>query len=646
MHRLSRTVLYLAACCSVSLAAFARAERPNIVWITAEDLSPALGCYGDEYATTPHLDAFAKRSLRFTHAFATSPVCSTARNCLITGCYPTSMGTHAMRSAFPLPEGVVGVPQLLRSQGYFTTNNVKTDYNTSDADRLIEACWDDCSETAHWRLRPDKSQPFFSVFNLMDSHQSRSMVWPTDKFKAEVQSQLEAGEIHDASIAPLPPYYPDTPIVRREWARFYDCVTAVDKQVGALLSQLRQDGLQENTIVFFLGDHGSGMPRHKRALLDSGMRVPLIIHVPSRFDTLVSRPPHGVSDQLVSFIDFPPTLLALSGLNAPEYMQGRAFMGQPQGQNQVVGEKRGIDARDYVFGHRDRVDEAFDTARSVRSRKFLYIRNFMPHLGYNQPTAWPDQGELRHEFYRMANSAGLTRAQRHFLGPTRPIEELYDCENDPHNQINLAASAKHFATLAEMRRALSGHIQSTVDQGFVTETQRWNALESGRRLRKVDFVRAYAAADRAGHATEAQLIEMLKQGNQTTRYWAAMGLAGHSTISDATREEMTEALQDASPSVRIAIAGRLAKDGDSNAIQILGAELERQDLNVNLEAMRTVELLGEHAKQLEDSVEQTLRRLESLMPSPAAATFKVTREQDLAMFISFSGNAFLKRSQP
>ncbi len=255
---MSRTLLAISLfACS---AAADGADRPNILWITAEDMSPTLGCYGDEYATSPHIDALAKQSVRYTHAFATAPVCSPSRSCLITGCYATSLGTHQMRSAFPIPDFIKGFPSYLREQGYYTTNNVKTDYNTANEPQIIEASWDECSAQAHWHGRKDKSQPFFSVFNLMTSHQSRTMVWPYEQFQKEVQSRLSPEEIHDAAKAPLPPYYPDTPIIRKTVARYYDCVTAMDQEVGEILQQLTDDGLADNTIVFFYSDHGSGMP--------------------------------------------------------------------------------------------------------------------------------------------------------------------------------------------------------------------------------------------------------------------------------------------------------------------------------------------------------------------------------------------------
>ena len=302
--------------------------RPNILWITAEDMSPNLGCYGDRYATTPNLDKLAERGVRYTHAFATAPVCSPARSCLITGMYATSLGTANLRSAFPIPSHVRGFPAYLRKQaGYFCTNNQKTDYNTAQEPQLIQASWDECSGQAHWRHRKS-GQPFFSVFNLMVTHQSRTSAWPYDEFERMIEKELQPDQRHDPAQAPVPPFYPDTPIVRRSLARYYDCLTAMDRQAGQILDQLDADGLSENTIVFFYGDNGMGMPRGKRTLYDSGLHEPLIIYFPEKFRHLAPAPAGQVVERLVSFVDFAPTVLSLAGLPVPEYMQGTAFLGQ------------------------------------------------------------------------------------------------------------------------------------------------------------------------------------------------------------------------------------------------------------------------------------------------------------------------------
>jgi arylsulfatase A-like enzyme len=616
----------------------AGAERPNILWITAEDMSPALGCYGDDWAITPNLDWFATESVRYTHAFATAPVCSPSRNCLITGCYPTSLGTHNMRSAFPLPESIRGFPEYLRDAGYYTTNNQKTDYNTAAADRLIRDSWNESSGSAHWRGNNDPSRPFFSVFNLMVSHQSRSMVWPTEQFVEEVQSQLKPSEIHDPAEAQLPPYYPDTPVVRREWARFYDCVTVMDSQVGKILQQLEEDGLADDTIVFFYSDHGSGMPRHKRLLLDSGMHVPLMIRFPQKYQHLAPSEPGTTCDRLVSFVDFPPTVLDLAGVEWPSYLQGLAFLG-----DHATG------VRFQVFGHRDRIDESFDMARSVRSRRFLYIRNFMPHLGYHQPSAWPDAGEISSAINQAAASGEGSRAFRSFVSPTRPLEELYDCETDIHNVNNLALDPSHADTLQEMRLYLAAQMTNTGDRGVIPETllfqnQQYYLLPRTGLPPGSDVAAELVAADKAASSDEDVLLTLTKHQRPGVRYWGVTGLAGVESLSSDAEAMLTQLLQDESPPVRIAAADALARhDRTQIALPILVAALQNEDLNVVLHAMRTIELIGPSASSARNDVELLSERCKSAKPGKTKATFVQTGDQDLLMFIGFSAGAFLKR---
>lgn len=230
-RRLGLLVLLFA---SLAVRAFA-ADRPNILWLTAEDMSPNLGCYGDTYAISPNLDAFAKQSVRFTKAFATAPVCSPSRSCLITGMYATSLGTQRLRSQFPVPKEVRGFTAWLREAGYYCANKVKTDYNVRDEAAFIREAWDESSPRAHWRGRRP-GQPFFAVQNFMTTHQSRTSVWSEEEFEKEVGSKLSLGERHDPKLANLPPFYPDTPEARRAWARYHDCITAMDKQVGETLA--------------------------------------------------------------------------------------------------------------------------------------------------------------------------------------------------------------------------------------------------------------------------------------------------------------------------------------------------------------------------------------------------------------------------
>lgn len=624
------------------LSASEPSPPPNILWITAEDMSATLGCYGDDYAITPNLDRLADESLQYSHAFATAPVCSPVRSCLITGCYAPSLGTHQMRSAFAIPDSIRGFPAYLREAGYYTTNNEKTDYNTSSAERLIKESWDESSLTAHWRNRPG-NRPFFSVFNLMTTHQSRTMVWTHDRFVAEIQSGLSPDQIHDPGEAPVPPYYPDTPIIRKTIARYYDCVAAMDRQVGDILSQLEADGLADDTLVFFFSDHGSGLPRHKRALLDTGMHVPLLIRFPEKYRHLS---PHGsgeVVDRLVSFVDFPPTLLNLAGIDRPSYMQGKPFLGASVGQS-----------RTYAFGHRDRVDEVFDLARSVRDRRFLYIRNYMPHLGYNQPTAWPDLSEVRHEFYRLADPIKMTGPQWHFAGPTRPIEELYDCESDPLNLNNLADSDQAGDVLDRLRNALDDHLRETNDLGFIPESYAWqlfgneppwNVAQSVH-FKESEIGRQAARTMLEGQSDES-LVARLIDRDAVRRYWAAIGLGAHESESEMVAERLENQLDDESAAVRVEVAAALSRHGRlEHALPALIEEVEDDDLTVVLHAARTIELINGPARDAIPAMRAVMERAERLNPSDTPATFVLSKDQDLAMFASFAAGGFLQTVEP
>ncbi len=616
----------------------ANRSRPNILWITAEDMSPTLGCYGDTYAITPNIDLLAQRSTRYDNAFAASPVCSPSRSVLITGMYNVSTGTNQMRSGFPLPEGVKGFPAYLRSAGYFTTNNVKTDYNTSDSGRVIEESWNESSAKAHWRSKArGKGQPFFAVFNLMTSHQSRSMVWPYAVFKQHVQSRLSPGQVHDPKNAPVPPYYPDTPLVRKTMARYYDCVTAMDIQVGEILRQLKEDGHAEDTIVFFYSDHGSGMPRHKRLLHDSGMRVAMLVHIPEKWKHLRPTKTGGSTDTLVSFVDFAPTTLKLAQLAVPEYMQGIPFLAV----------KEGAPRREIIYGTRDRVDEVFECSRSVRDRRWLYIRNYHPHLSWNQPSVFSDLGEIRNEITAFAkkNDESLSIAQKHYAGPAKVVEELYDCRADPQNTRNLLSgkvTPKVQEHLLRLRKSYIAKRREIRDCGALPESEmRRLVAGEGKPMRdillgatnhKPDLEAAWHAADRVGTAGIDDLIAALRSANVSGRYWAIIGLRNHAFSDSKLHQRVVDYLDDLAPSVRIETAGWLAHFTKYRklALQRLVKDLNHEDWAVALRACRAIELLGEKA----ESVVPVMRSL-----------YKKTRHApgDNNFFVAFSSGAFLEK---
>lgn len=611
-------------------------DQPNILWITAEDMSATLGAYGDTYATTPHLDHLASQSVRYTRAYANAPVCSTARVTLITGMHAPTLGAHQMRSVFPLPPFMTGFPAQLREAGYYTSNNVKTDYNTASEAALISASWDDSSPDAHWRNRAARGTPFFSVFNLMTSHQSRTMVWPYAQFVAEVQSRLDPDEIHDPAAAPVPPYYPDTPLIRREIARYYDSVTVMDKEVGAILRQLDEDRLAGDTIVFFYSDHGSGMPRHKRLTLDTGLHVPLLVRVPERWKHLAPAGPGETIDRLVSFADFGPTVLSLAGVAIPDFMEQRPFLGGQPGE-----------PRQQLYHYRDRIDESRDLQRAVRDDRYLYVRTYMPHLGYDQPSAWPDQGEIPHELRRLADPHAMTAPQWRYAAPTRPIEELYDYRADPLNLRSLVASPEHRPVLERMRQALLDQLRAHRDLGFIPESEAWRLFEGttpweAARDGRVDPEPLFAAAGQVGVAGEPDLLANLASPNAGVRYWGALALAAREHLSHTARERLRDASQDSSMAARIEAANALARHGRIDlALPVLVAALQDDSLDVVLHAVRTIELLGPAAGTAVPAVRQVVARAERIRPPDTVDA--VPGDQDLAWFISMSAHAFLAR---
>jgi N-sulfoglucosamine sulfohydrolase len=289
-------------------------ELPNILWITSEDNSRLLGCYGDDFATTPHLDQLASEGFLYTHAYANTPVCAPARNTIITGVHACSNGNEQMRSTYLKSEKVRFYTEFLQSQGYYCTNNSKTDYNTRPVD--LKTMWDESSRNAHYKNRA-QGQPFFAIFNLTVSHES------------SIHKSIPNDELrHRPEDVSLPPYHPDTPEMRHDWAQYYDKVEDMDTQVGALLRELEEAGLAENTIVFYYSDHGGVLGRSKRYLFETGTHVPMIVRIPEKYKHLYpAETPGSKVDRLVSFVDLAPTLLSLIGLEAPEYMQGNAFLG-------------------------------------------------------------------------------------------------------------------------------------------------------------------------------------------------------------------------------------------------------------------------------------------------------------------------------
>ncbi len=446
-------------------------RRPNILWITTHDINPHIGAYADvypgaAYAVTPNLDRLAAEGVRFDKAFAAAPICAPSRSAIITGCHPTAIGTMHMRTKAEPPAEVRMLPEYFREAGYYVTNNSFTDFQMPTPLRAF----DDCSDTAHWRGRPDPDQPFFATFHSLITHESQ--IYLDDAAFAERTAHVRDEDRHDPASAPLPPYYPDTEVFRSAWARYNDLITEMDAWVGSLLDQLDADGLSDDTIVVFWSDHGLGMPRGKRWANDSGLHEPLIVRWPGRIASGTT------TGALAHLMDLAPTMLAAAGIEVPGHMHGHPLL-DPAG---AV-----LDPNEYVYAGRDRMGDLEDMTRTVRDARYRYIRHYHPDRSPMQHCDYPDQLWTWRELRRLGSAeagerarglrrSALTPLQRQLIAASKPAEELYDLDEDPYEERNLADDP----AMTDVRQRLStalDHWQDRLgDLGFVDEDElleRW-----------------------------------------------------------------------------------------------------------------------------------------------------------------------------
>jgi arylsulfatase A-like enzyme len=440
------------------VAGFALAQgggKPNIVWLVAEDMSPWLGCYGDGTVPTPNCDRLAREGIRYTNAFATSPVCAPARSSLITGMYATRIGTMQMRNNSPSKSAIAkdpdaykdipgyeGVPpafvrcfpEWLRQKGYYCTNNSKKDYQFKEP----ATAWDASNGRAHWRNRGD-GQPFFAVFNYGGTHESGT--FPGRKPSRSVVAPADVK---------VPPIYPDTANVRAAMARTYDNIAAMDLWVGKRLKELEEAGLLESTIVMFYSDHGVGLPRGKRSCYDTGTRVPLMV----RFGD--QRRKGETDKRVVQFVDFGPTVLSLCGVKPDKRLDGVPFLG-----------KHGRKGPGFAYSHADRFDAVYDRQRSVSDGRYRYVRNFITDQPYLIANAYRERIPMTKDLYALRGKEGVPAAQWQMAATRRPAEELYDSRSDPWETVNLIGAPEHRQRLGELREELASWMQATGDLGFV-----------------------------------------------------------------------------------------------------------------------------------------------------------------------------------
>jgi N-sulfoglucosamine sulfohydrolase len=469
MHKILLLVIALVGFSLGGLSQSKPKEGPyNILWLSCEDIDPILGCYGASDIKTPNIDQLAKDGIRYTHAYSTVGVCAPSRSSIITGMYPVTLGSHNMRTSGTniFYNGVAGenyvshqavtsksgmnipaysaVPdaqvkcftEYLRNAGYFCTNNAKCDYQFYPP----FTAWDENSRTADYSHRPE-GMPFFAVYNHEVTHESR--IW------------MNAGHpmLVDTASIPIPGYYPEIPVVRKDVGRKYSNIEELDAQIGDWLKRLENEGLLDKTIIIFWSDHGGPLLRQKRAVGNTGLHVPLIVRFPDK------RMAGTVVDDVVSLMDLGPTMMSLAGIKPPGYMQGKAFL----------GEYKALEKREVNFGSADRFDETYDFSRSVIDGKFSYIRNFEPGLPYIYRNQYREQIDMTRRLIEMHKNGELEGGAAYIFRDSRDVEELYDIEKDPDEIHNLAALQEYRGQLFKMRKQLADWQLEVHDKGLIDE---------------------------------------------------------------------------------------------------------------------------------------------------------------------------------
>lgn len=524
-----------------------KAPRPNILWLLIEDSSPNfVGPYGDPLARTPTADRLAKGGIVFDRCY-TAPVCAPSRNSLATGRYASSMGTQHMRSTRPLPAGVKMFTQYLREAGYYCTNNVKTDYNTSSD---WSTAFDEVSTKADWRGR-QPGQPFFAIFTFMQSHE--------EYLQTRKPLKTDPAKVH------VPGYLPDTAVVRADVAQYYDLVESADAAAGAVLARLEADGLLEDTIIFYAADNGGVVAGSKRFLNENGTRVPFIVRLPRKYAHLAPAATGGRNGELVNFVDFGPTVFSLLGVEPPAQFQGRAFAGPAR-----------APAPEFAFMFRDRMDERYDMIRAVSDGHYRYIRNYYPDRPLGQRIDYLWKMASMQEWETHYRSGNLNAAQRRFFEP-KAVEELYDLERDPDNIHNLASDSAHAERLARFRAALHAHQLAIRDTGFMLEPMMVALAGTGSPTAvaaddsRYPLARLISLVDGlqldAGPEALARRAEAAKDPLPIIRYWAAAAALDR---LDTPAPEIAPLLRDADATVRVAAAEAILRRGsDPVALQVI-----------------------------------------------------------------------------
>ncbi len=583
LHTIGLGAVAAAVAPSHLAAASPTGKRPNVLWISLEDISPDLGCYGDTYADTPNIDKLAASGVRYDRAFSHSGVCAPTRCGIITGMYATSVGGHNMRCQTVLPPKVRCFTEYLREAGYYCSNHSKTDYQFS----APPTAWDRAGK-GRWKARKP-GQPFFTVINIGNTHESR------------IKGGKRPGSTkHDPAKAPLPAYHPDTPIVRADWASYYDNITTADGMVATILAELAADGLADDTIVMFWGDHGAGMTRGKRWVYDSGTQVPLIAYVPPKWRKYAQSDPPGTGNgEMTQFIDLAPTVLSLAGVPLPKHMQGRALLGPQKGE-----------APSRIFAGRDRMDERIDLVRMCRDKKYMYVRNYVWWLPYSQLIGYMHNVATLAELHRLHAEGKLNRAQEYFFTAPKAIEELYDVQADPDQVNNLADDAKHHVHLLRGRTALTLWQAKTGDLGLIPEPIFDKVKTDGDWRRKIDtsgilerLAKLHVVPIPDAATLKLHLAPPADVLSASLQYWA-VALLHHTATTDAKKADVVKTVtpllaKDVCPIVRVAAAEAIAEFDDvAKALPVLTDVIATGEDKEQLYAISVLDRLGPDAKSV------------------------------------------------
>ena len=580
-------------------------KRPNILFITAEDICPNLGVYGDPNAHTPNLDRFSEDAIRFTNMYSVHPCCSPSRSCIMTGMYPTRIGTHQHRGIVELlPEDLRTMTSMLRDVGYYTFNGLGCEGGSAKADynyRPKEQSWDVWNpKDIEWRNRKP-GQPFFGQVNFFQTHQSQYGL--REPYTGEYA-------IHHPDTMVLPDFHPDLPGVREIWCEYHERMTLMDSYVGGLLELLEHDGLKDDTIVLFLGDNGMGIPGGKVWVWEQGLHVPFMVHIPDKYKDLIDTSSIGVNDDMTSFLDIAPTLITWCGVTPPDNMQGeRILHGKP---------------RDFIYAARDLHEESdFDFSRVVRTKEYHYIRNFMPHIGWEvMPYSWGRAPYMLNDWYNAAKE-GLLKDDRTscFFINEKPVEELYDVVHDPNQMNNLAEQEEYQEILQELRQQCEEWIVSNYDLGFLSQTELYQRskdirtyhLATNNELNPVhDMLKAANIANERTIDNLDKLLKLIAHKDAAIRRWGAIGLTTIKEQDPRIKELVEPLLEDSSSDVRCIAAQYLIHHFDSSsAYQELRQQLIDSNGFVRYHALLAIARLGDKAEAFVDLFDQAVEPCEN-----------------------------------